>query len=660
MSPIKNEKMFFRFLIFGAFLCLLYGCSAPIAALRRVNEAPLDKHFRVHSPEGPKNSERTIRTLRMFDLEHSQEESLRGLLKIQKKLNEELTPDLLASYVEVAYCEAARLEKKDPALAAEIFASVAVYSYCYLFDSEFERERKFYDSQLRDVCLFYNGAVEKILAMMLDKDRNLHLEPGQEFFLEKNESHWSFKVDLISGNWTKEEIDCFKFSSDYQIIGMENEYRQEGLGVPLTARRKAAGSKKEEKYYPQGLCFPVTAFLRPLYRQKANGQFETDAVLELYDPLITPVTQVKGKPVPLETDLTTPLVYYMSDPKMKIMNSVGMFKPEILLQQDPTQSRAVKGLYMIQPYDPDKIPVVMVHGLWSSPMTWIEMFNTLRSIEEIRNKYQFWFYFYPSAQPFWISAAQLREDLEEIRNCLDPDHLEPALDEMILIGHSMGGLLSRMQVASSGTNFWDLISDTPFSKAKMDPKMKEEIGKWFFFEPNPSVRRVITIATPFQGSEAANDLTKWFAHRLISLPDHYRSILTDLIKTKPDWVKDDRLLKVKTSVDSLTPDCPAFKALKKCYVSKDVALNNINGLINENSKLISGKKGDGVVSFESSSQTGLESQKTISEDHMLIHTHPAAILEIRRILTEHLYQMEVEQRAKSTKIANSGEKRNSF
>ena len=130
---IKNGNIFFRFLIFGIFLCFLYGCAAPIAALRRVNEATLDHRFSVHDPDGPKNSERTIRTLRMYNLEHSQDESVRGLVKIYKKLNEEMTPDLLASYVEIAYCEAARLERSDPGTAAEIYASVAIYSYFYLF-----------------------------------------------------------------------------------------------------------------------------------------------------------------------------------------------------------------------------------------------------------------------------------------------------------------------------------------------------------------------------------------------------------------------------------------------------------------------------------------------------------------------------------------------
>ena len=109
---------------------------------------------------------------------------------------------------------------------------------------------------------------------------------------------------------------------------------------------------------------------------------------------------------------------------------------------------------MLEPYEPGKIPVLMVHGLWSSPMTWMEMFNDLRSVPEIRKHYQFWFYEYPTGQPFWVSAAQMRHDLAKLRDVLDPRHLEPALDQMVLVGHSMGGLVSRLQTVDSGDGYW--------------------------------------------------------------------------------------------------------------------------------------------------------------------------------------------------------------
>ena len=116
---------------------------------------------------------------------------------------------------------------------------------------------------------------------------------------------------------------------------------------------------------------------------------------------------------------------------------------------------------MLEPYDPNRIPVLMVHGLWSSPTTWMDMFNDLRSFPEIRERYQFWFYLYPSGQPFWISATQLRNDLVTMRDAFDRPRRDKSLDNMVLVGHSMGGLVSRMQTIDSGDEFWRIVSEQP-------------------------------------------------------------------------------------------------------------------------------------------------------------------------------------------------------
>src|SRR5690606_27678606 len=102
---------------------------------------------------------------------------------------------------------------------------------------------------------------------------------------------------------------------------------------------------------------------------------------------------------------------------------------------------AVQGLYMLEPYNRNKIPVLMVHGFWSSLITWMEMFNDLRGVPEIRDNYQFWFFLYPTGQPFWLAAAQLREELDTALNELDPHGVNPALRHLVLVGHSMGGLV---------------------------------------------------------------------------------------------------------------------------------------------------------------------------------------------------------------------------
>ena len=312
--------------------------------------------------------------------------------------------------------------------------------------------------------------------------------------------------------------------------GLKNHYLVHGLGVPLIAVRP--NSDKDEtvsaKYYPRDLSFPVTAFLRPASNDDPHeGQnfSHQQCVLELYDPLTTSETVVGHHLVPLESDLTTPLAYFLSNPELDTLAWTGLLRPENLFK--PAQAvfnfrqdnkEPMKGLYMVQPYEPGKIPVVMVHGLWSSPMTWMEMFNDLRSSEDIRDHYQFWFYLYPTSQPFWLSAMQLRGDLAEARRTLDPNRQEPALDQMVLIGHSMGGLVSEMQTLNSGDDYWHLVSKEPLDQIKTDPPEHERLAEEFYFQPNPSVRRVITIATPHRGSPISSQSTQWLLGKLINLP----------------------------------------------------------------------------------------------------------------------------------------------
>ena len=145
---------------------------------------------------------------------------------------------------------------------------------------------------------------------------------------------------------------------------------------------------------------------------------------------------------------------------------------------------------MVEPFDPNKIPVLMVHGLWSSPMTWMEMFNDLLAYPEIRSNYQFWFYLYPTGQPFWNSANQLRDDLTELRQSLDPGHSNPIFDHMVLVGHSMGGLVTMMQTLESGQDFWNILSDHPFPDLQADEAVRERDGQDRFLpsQPDDSVR----------------------------------------------------------------------------------------------------------------------------------------------------------------------------
>jgi pimeloyl-ACP methyl ester carboxylesterase len=577
----------------------------------------------------------------VYDLTELQEDHPRKLLRnVQKIIEREPSADKVYAFAELAYLEAKNVEDDDPRLAMDLYGASVLHAYQYLFDERFRRGRNPYDPRFRGACDLYNGALEGGLRIAC---RDGGLVPGQTYTICTATGNWDITCELRGGPWRTEDFDRFEFASDYEIKGLRNDYRTYGLGVPLIAvRRHHEAEPAAAKYYPPELSFAVTAFLRPVTGGNPNTADERSrhrGVLEIYDPATTTDIVVGSVRVPLESDLSTPLAYFLSSSKLGSVATLGLLRPDVLLQ-GTDRSDPVTGLYMVQPYEPGKIPVLMIHGLWSSPMTWMQMFNDLRASPEIRDHYQFWFYLYTTGQPFWISAAQLRRDLAEVRAVLDPYRQEPALDQMVLVGHSMGGLVARLQTIDSRDDFWRLVSDQPFDLITAKPKVRRELASTFFFQPNPSVRRVVTIGTPHRGSRFSNLTTQWLASKLIHLPRALIISQQALFRDNRELIRDDELLKIETSIDSLAPESPFFAAMLAGHRAPWVKYHNIIGLVPERGllgKLAAGS--DGVVAYESAAMDDVESEVIVPSDHIVIHAHPRAVLEVKRILLDHLVEL---------------------
>jgi len=265
------------------------------------------------------------------------------------------------------------------------------------------------------------------------------------------------------------------------------------------------------------------------------------------------------------------------------------------------------------------------------------MFNDLRAFPEIRSRCQFWFFLYPTGQPFWVSAAQLRDTLAEVRQTLDPQLRNPNLDQMVLVGHSMGGLVSKLQTLESGDDFWRVVADKPIEELKASPEDTAKLAKCFYFHPNPSVKRIVTIGTPHRGSTYANDYTRQLSRKLIALPEMMLELGTKLSLSNPGYFRNTDLLTMTTSIDSLAPDCPIFPPMLKAPRSTWTHYHNIVGVVPR--KTFVGRvseEGDGVVGFQSAHLEDAESEIVVQADHLVVHRHPLAILEVRRILLEHL------------------------
>lgn len=606
-----------------------------LVSVRKHPYNPLAETLQLMSHSGPEPSARTKQLLRGYDLEELAEDDLgRAIAELDKIVLKEPSPENVYALAELAFVYAERQSTNDDA-AFDYYAVSFTQAYRYLFDPKFEIERNPFDPHFRGVCDLYNSSLEGALRIV---QRRGELRPGYTASVKSFGEQLDIAI-VVQGPWHNEDFERFEFVSDYELTGLSNHHQTYGLGVPLIAiRKKHEGQNPAEAYYPDGLAFPVTAIVRvhpSRYVSASSGNKTHYCALELYDPLTIEEIEIAGKRTPLQSDISTPLAFFLNDPLLKT-EALATFA---LLNADFGDQ--FRGVYMLEPYDPEKIPVLMVHGLWSSPVTWMQMFNDLRAKEEIRDNFQFWFYLYPTGEPFWVSAKNMRTDLAELTQQLDPNHRSESLHKMVLVGHSMGGLVSRLQTLHSQDDFWRLVSDHSIRELNADEETREELGSMLFFEPNPSVRRVITLGTPNRGSKFAGSWTRWISHRLIHLPEMLTLSKKKVIRDNPDLFRDTELLSINTSIDSLSPESPFLPAMLHAKRASWVTYHNVVGQAEDDSILgllgvkVAGE-GDGVVSLASAHMDDVESEVIVEADHVTVHQHPRSVLEVRRILLEHL------------------------
>lgn len=627
------------YLLVAVGCCALTGCAAQRwAELREHRPNPFEQQWAIFGPARVEPSERTQLVLRRYNLtDDFQRNPAEVCNKLRERFNQEPAPDTLYALAELAYLGGQRAEAlMQPKKKLELYTAAVMHSYLYLFDERFALIQNSYDPHFRGACEVYNNALEGVLRS-IEKDGKLI--PGEMTTVEGANQSMEITVACKGEHWRREDFSGFKFVSDYEVTGLRNHYHNYGLGVPLIARRKVdAGRDGPDQYYPPGLSFPVSAFLRIDCEQEAgDGQYR--ATLELHDPLVHDAVPVANRPVPLESDLTTPLAYFLSQPHLQKLDisTVGVLNPEKI--------KPLQGIYMLEPYRPNRIPVVMVHGLWSSPITWMEMFNDLRGSPELRDRYQFWFYLYPTGQPFWYSAAQFRSELARLRENLDPYHQQPVLDQMVLVGHSMGGLVSRLQTLESGEDFWHTVSDQSFQLVNASLEERQTLDHTFFFRPNPSIRRVITIATPHRGSSFSNDTTQYLGSKLIELPKRMLDARRDLKQNNKGFFLPNNPIDISTSIESLSPQSKFLKVMLEVPQNPAVKFHNIvgqtsrRGLTGAIVRSINDGDSDGVVAVSSAHLDDVDSEIVVDAEHSKIHAHPLTVLEVRRILLEHLSRL---------------------
>jgi pimeloyl-ACP methyl ester carboxylesterase len=482
-----------------------------------------------------------------------------------------------------------------------------------------------FDPRFRLACDLYNNGLAKCIRAA---QRIGRLDPRHQLHLPTKDGD-GFTLTVVHHRfpWHPEEFGPLLFCSDYDVVGLDNRFRTYGLGVPLICTRVEDGQPAPGRaFYPREVSFPVTAFFR-FEGSVADLGARRAGRLELYNPLEIQTARVQGRRVPLETDLTTPLAYFLSKTDLEGLELTGF------LRADKLRDRT--GIYLFEPYQPGKIPVVMVHGLLSSPLTWSPLFNELRADPELRKHFQFWFYLYPTGNPYIASAADLRRALERLRQDVDPQRQDAALDQMVFVGHSMGGLVSKMLTQASGDDFWRLVTDEPFDTLKATERTRHELQRIFYFEPESSIKRVVFLGTPHHGSKLSPSPPAKLLAKFIRLPQRLMEAAQDVAEENPGlWpgLGNAKAPRLPTSLDLLSPGAPALELLAARPAPQGVHYHSIIGVAYGHGD----GRTDGIVPYTSAHIDGVDSELIVPAIHTVVHHHPRAVLEVIRILREHL------------------------
>jgi pimeloyl-ACP methyl ester carboxylesterase len=607
----------------GATVCmvLVSGCASK-PALRRVG---LEEWIRTQSRSallGDKPSEFTMRYLLRRDLVTAFERQPEKLLvEMDKELCPRTDRDTLFTLSELCYLRAKRV-KHNREQELKLYLSSACYAYACLFDQGSGAHINEFDPRFRMACDFYNRSLAALFGgskagveMLAEGKTTLPLIQGEINVNAPRES--IIQLDRLTR-------DSLAYS--YDATSFATQSRRFGLGVPVIAERTAGGSRREGKGDMQRRLPQVTAatillrFNNRICEAGAIGR-SLQADFEVFDPIATPEIEVAGRRVPLEADLTTPLAFLL-EANRDLSGVAGMRKK---LKGDLISAR--RGLYMLQPYQPGKIPVLFVHGLMSDPTVWIRMLNDLIFDPVLSERYQFWTFFYPTSTPIIISAAELRESLLWTRTELDPDDQDPALDQMVIIGHSMGGLLTRLMIQRNDSSLFKSSLGVSIDELDVSEEERGALRRMESFEPLPFVDRVLFLATPHRGAKMAQTLVGRIGDMMSDAPRYVLETVEGTLETIGLDPKD-----LPSGIDNLRMDSQFMAYYNSLPRNPDVPFHSIIG----NKKMADTPGGtDGVVAYESSHLDDAASEKIVKSGHSVMN-HPQTVLEVRRILSLHL------------------------
>lgn len=628
MTPLTNSvwhTMLIKKLLATLPLLTLSACSAINISL--IDPADTLREFRQDIISSSNLSPVSTQALRSVGL--TQEQAIEeGVDESVKRQFESFADPVERSYIEseLAIGRAQLLERKNPHKAVALYLHAADMAYQGFFLKECTAP---VDLRCDSFKVFYERSTRGILEYLKrngwrsESTANFDTGVGRKFSLAISRSN-----DVEDPN----EYASIETASSFGLEGLTNRHRRSGIGVALVACRARRDDSALEQYLPRvGTCLPLTAIVRMPDRGCQGAVCQ--AKLEIINSTTTENYQTEYGTIPLAADFTAPLASIVQ--RTGIGGWDGLFDAlsgnEDLLKNT--------GFYTLEPHNSGKIPLITVHGLFSNPLTWLDIHNELMGDPVIRQHFRVWHYLYPTGLPILENAKNFRANLDQLNNYISTH--QPSGSKapgMVIVGHSMGGILTRTSIVKDSQPLLEYYLEDPSRVKTLSKENQEMVSGYLDFKRKPYVDRAIFVAVPHRGSEIADNWIGRIGRSLLSLPKTVLQKTVSVAKEARNIVRPGLRTSFDgseaSSISGLSAKSPALQGLSRTTIDPAVPFHSIIGDRGDKDTLNSS---DGVVAYSSSHVDGAQSELLVPADHTA-HAHPQAALEIRRILRLHVEQ----------------------
>jgi len=616
---------------FLATVLALSGCATPVG-VRPLDSQAANRRLTETVLSDAKLSAPTMQILNRAGLENQfQSEPTATIAALHHALPTARVADRLFALAELSFLHAAKSGERAYFLAA------AVYAYAFLFPQGSSASPDPFDPRFRTAVDLYNRGITGGFAepenrqVLIPERRRVILEEGV-YRLPFGEL--SVRIDPEEFRYGPFRMVNFVDTAELEVRGLRNTYRWPGIGASLSAALKHRPGAQEQEFalVPAALRVAATAFLRLEHVEEGIRTGRMEGRLTIHTTQEETSVTIGGHAVPLEYGLTAVLADTLEGSQTYALELKGLFSGDLAILKDT--ARFKDNVFLMEPYSPGRIPLVLVHGTASSPARWAQMLNEILNDQDLWNRYQVWLFTYNTGNPILYSGGILTQGLRNVVQELDPAGEDSALRKMVVIGHSQGGLLTKLTAIDSGDRFWEGAFKVPIDQLDVSPGTRELLRRSLYYKPLPFVHRVVFISTPHHGSHFTGGYIGDLLRRLISLPGTLLSPLQEVFQRSPAAVTARAMGgEVPRSTDNMSPDSGFIKTFSSIPIAPGVIAHSIIAAANpEDPKA---EWDDGVVPYKSAHIDGVASELTVHSGHSAQES-PLGIEEVRRILLENL------------------------